>query len=180
MLAKKFRQQGWIVGSRPATDVCPDCAKQGTSVVVMRDTRSHKIFEQRSARHEVVDMPKEEVKLTVVPPRVATPADRRRIQEVLDITYDTHASLYRGDDSDHRVASELKVPVAWVTEARLFSYGEFGSNWNEKKREEEKANNIKVGKSMLVELGERVDKLLDAISAIDTELRQAKKLAGIE
>lgn len=58
-------------------------------------------------------------RLSVVePPRKPTIDDRRLVRMKLDDVYLPDEGMYSGDLSDLKIAKDLNVPVAWVSEVR--------------------------------------------------------------
>ena len=108
-----FRNHGWIVGNRPNGDLCPMCITAG------------------KRRHlQLVPGPKEEemkIELPVAePPRHMSRDDRRIINEKLDGIYADEAYVFPWNDA--KVARDLGVPQAWVSEVRDAFFGPAGSN----------------------------------------------------
>lgn len=157
VIAKKFRDKGWSVGSRRNKDICPECQKTTPS----------------EARKEPETMSKPNPPLTVVaaePPREATRDQKRAILHKLDENYDEKARSYVGACTDQTIASELGVPRAWVSDLREEFYGPSGEN------DEVRA----LRKEMQTER-ERIKKLeAAAMGLVDNLAEAAKRLEAID
>lgn len=108
---QSFQNKGWVVGSGPRKDFCPEHA-------------------QPSARKGNTDMKNPQSAVEAAPraeaPRTSTVEDRRLINMKLAEVYADGG--YVTPWTDQRVADDLGVPRAWVTEIREGFYGPEGSN----------------------------------------------------
>lgn len=115
-----FEKEGWSVGASPRKDACP---------IHRRADRP-----ARATCEEVITMPANGKTLELVaeaPPRAETPRaptldERRLINLKLVECYSDGG--YLTPWTDQRVADDLGVPRAWVTEIREGFYGPEGSN----------------------------------------------------
>ena len=62
-----------------------------------------------------------------LPPQ-PTRADRRRIQDELELVYNVDLQRYKASWTDDALASKLNVPRAWVSEERDRAYGPAGND----------------------------------------------------
>jgi hypothetical protein len=108
----KFRQRGWRIGSSPAADLCPKCAKMGRKAKPPKEKKFMATAEQ---------------------PRQPTIPERRQIMEELEVHYDVAAERYMAAFSDESIASKLNVPRAWVSDIRTQLFGLHGGNETELK-----------------------------------------------
>jgi hypothetical protein len=108
-IAQKFRNKGWVIGSRNGRDVCPGCAAR------KRKSKAESLEKQAT---NVINM-----KIAAEPPRQMTRDDRRVIFAKLNDVYIDEAKGYDNGWSDLRVAKDLGVPLAWVKEIREENFG---------------------------------------------------------
>ncbi|MER2535509.1 MAG: hypothetical protein ABTQ31_10150 [Rhizobiaceae bacterium] len=102
-----FRNHGWRVGSVPRGDVCPDC-----------QTREKPPLAAAAPDDTVV----------AEPPRTMEREERRIVFAHIDQHYLPDRSGYAAPWTDARIAKDLGVPRAWVTEIRDQMFGPEGSN----------------------------------------------------
>lgn len=109
-LIKKMRQKGWAVGLNASHDVCPECRGIG------RRTK-------KTTEPETIDMSNvTPIKHADAPP-VMTKEDRRIIFSKIDEHYVDETSGYSDGWSDEKVAKDLNVPRAWVSQIREDNFG---------------------------------------------------------
>lgn len=132
LLAERLRREGWDAGNNLKNPVCPACVaaaearRKGGRILqaVPAASRTGVAMEKKG---EVVALTAKGAEnapdVTVIPPRAATPKDRRRIQDALDAVYDIELGGFKAGASDEAVAQRLDVPRAWVTEVREMLYG---------------------------------------------------------
>lgn len=105
---QNFQNKGWVVGSGPRKDFCPIHAQPAAR-------KGHGMKEKSFA-----------AAATAEPPPASTVEDRRLINMKLAEVYAEGG--YASPWTDQRVADDLGVPRAWVTEIREGFYGPEGSN----------------------------------------------------
>lgn len=110
LVPKKFQQRGWEVGRREVDDRCPNCVEEA---------------KKRSER-KVIQMPQPELKPE--PPRQMTREDKRLIIAKLDEVYDGEDRGYGSGWTDERVAKDMGIPRAWVSEIRVDLFGDLEMN----------------------------------------------------
>ena len=122
-IEKKFAQRGWEIGHNDHWDVCPDCVAQRAVKPVL------KIVPKAGEPpvEEVVEV-KPELVVKTEPPRVMQRDDRRIIFEKLNAVYLDEKRGYDNDWSDHKVATDLGVPRAWVEQVREEMFGPINTN----------------------------------------------------
>lgn len=110
--AQHFRKLGWRVGGGPRADQCPQCQAK----------RQNK--PKTSVPAPVAPLvPPPPPSPSELPPRTMTYADRRLVMIKIEEVYmDEHAG-YVAPWSDQKVADDLNVPRAWVTELREQNFG---------------------------------------------------------
>lgn len=106
-LNKKFARLGWRIGRNASHDTCPEC-----------QSKSAKITEQNVERimNNITPIKAEE------PPKM-TKEDRRIIFAKIDENYIDETNGYSGDWSDEKIAKDLNVPRAWVSQIREDNFG---------------------------------------------------------
>jgi len=107
IVARKLRGTGWHIGKTAKDHRCQVCVEECTPL---------------SASRLVRDTPAAE------PPRTPSPDDKQIIFEKLRDVYAGGRAGYSGDWTDKRVAEDLGVPWAWVSEVREFAFGPERSN----------------------------------------------------
>lgn len=108
VIQKKFEQKGWSIGANPKWDCCPDCTKKQKAVIL-------KVV--NNAAKELADKPRE-----------MSRDDRRVIFAKLDEVYLDEKRGYDRGWSDHKVATDLGVPRAWVEVIRSENFGAIAAN----------------------------------------------------
>lgn len=108
MLAKKFRVEGWIVGTRAEDDRCPDCVRKD---------------ERKRALANIRVVPTAETAPAADPPREMSRDEKRLIFGKLNEVFLDETRGYDAGWSDKRVAEDLGVPRAWVAAVRDENFG---------------------------------------------------------
>lgn len=112
---QNFQNKGWVVGKGPRKDFCPihaaPAARKGRAAMPTNG-KTIELSANVPARAE--------------PPRMPSIDDRRIINMKLTECYADGG--YVAPWTDQRVADDLNVPRAWVSEVREFSFGPEGSN----------------------------------------------------
>ena len=113
-----FEKEGWFVGASPRKDACPLCRRRASPP---RDARKEiSMPEPRTINLVAHAAPRAEE------PRVPNLDEKRLINMKLAEVYADGG--YVTPWTDQRVADDLGVPRAWVTEIREGFYGPEGSN----------------------------------------------------
>lgn len=170
---RRFRAEGWEVSTSRRADHCPACV-----ALIQAERRA-----KRGAR--ILEL-KQDIGLAVAPitiegevmtevkapaPRAMTLADRRRINERLSEVYLENA--YAAGFSDNRVAVDLNVPRAWVTEIRDLLYGPAVNEDTLAARAEIKALTERATK-----IEAAIEGLIDELGRIKEGLKAALKKVG--
>ncbi|PZP71750.1 hypothetical protein [Methylorubrum populi] len=110
MLTRKFTRLGWYVSRSPGGHLCPTCnpTKERAVLTVVRS---------EPEKEEPVAQP------TPVTVRDMSFADRRIINSKLEEVYENELLGYRVGWDDEKVARDLGVETAWVTELRGQNFG---------------------------------------------------------
>lgn len=106
-IAQIFRNRGWTVGGRSGRHLCPACAKRSSSP-------------KPKSQMEAI-MPSN---VSAVPPREMSRADGRLIFDKINDVYLDDGEGYSDGWSDARIAKDLGVPVAWITDVRDRHFGD--------------------------------------------------------
>lgn len=112
---QSFQNKGWVVGKGPRKDFCPIHAAPA----------SRKGRADMAANGTTIDLTAN-LPARAEPPRTPSVDDRRIINLKLTECYADGG--YVSPWTDQRVADDLSVPRAWVSEVREFSFGPEGSN----------------------------------------------------
>lgn len=112
---QSFQNKGWVVGKGPRKDFCPIHAAPA----------SRKGRADMAANGTTIDLTAN-LPARAEPPRTPSVDDRRIINLKLTECYADGG--YVSPWTDQRVADDLSVPRAWVSEVRKFSFGPEGSN----------------------------------------------------
>lgn len=99
----------------------------------------------------------------VISPRTPTVADRRRIMDELELSYDIKASCYMNGLGDDTIAKHLALPRAWVSEVRGQFFGELNINADELAVRDELVHALAEFKQLKGRLGQlegKIDELL--------------------
>lgn len=112
-ITKKLEQDGWKVGERIRDDRCPACVRLDEN--------------ERKAKLKVVPKEKPMTNAIAEAPRAASREEKRIILAKLDDVYDTNRQRYSQSWTDHKVATDLGVPRAWVSDLRDQLYGPEGN-----------------------------------------------------
>lgn len=105
-IQKKFEQKGWVIGSNPKWDLCPECGRK-------EKAKNLKVV------HNVEKTISEQ-------PREMSRDDRRVIFAKLDEVYLDEKRGYERGWSDQKVATDLGVPRKWVEIIRAENFGAVG------------------------------------------------------
>lgn len=103
-----FTNKGWVVGSNPRKDCCPDHARPS----------------KRKGKKAMANMPAHAAEK----PREPTWEEKQLINMKLMEVYDNPTTGYKSGWSDARVGRDLDYPRAWVTTIREAVFGPAGSN----------------------------------------------------
>lgn len=172
MVAQKFRQRGWKVGSNASGDVCPKCA--GAKKKPLTPAQKRAAFckiagvprAQPDPQVRVIEPTKEETVMTAAAqPQQPTPADRRRVSDALEEHYLTEKGCYRDSFSDEALAAKLDVPRAWVTELRELLFGPGAGNEAREKQQEE-------FKALRAEFEDASGKIMTMLDGIEKRLKK--------
>lgn len=162
-----FRNKGWIIGKKPAGDVCPDCqTKKENNVVQLKK-----------------ETPVSKPTIVAEPPRELNKEDRRLIFAKINDVYLDNA--YSKGWDDHKVAVDLGVPRSWVACVREENFGPEGLSGEHIKIMEEakviaqKLNNeVNVLNGHLKEGEKFREGLLVAAKSLLEKLAKIEKLVG--
>jgi hypothetical protein len=155
-IAAKFRNIGWIVGSRHSHDICPKCQTK-------RESRYAPFTIKKQA-----ELPVSEVTATIDAPREMSKADRRVILAKIEDVYLDETSGYRSGWSDQKVADDLGVPRAWVKMLREENFGSEGAN-------EEVVKLLGEAKEVVACFKAQVDRYAEAKSSILASIERGDK-----
>jgi hypothetical protein len=127
IVPQTFARRGWTVGKSPERDLCPACTRGrrshpvSTGAVPMANptltTPSLRAVPSGTVPVQVQDKAKAE------PPRVMSRDERRIINAKIDEVYIDEAHGYSIGWNDDRVATDLGVPRAWVSQMRDENFG---------------------------------------------------------
>lgn len=124
-IEKKFIQRGWEIGSNDNWDFCPDCvqSREARPALKVVPKEEPEIIEETEAVK-----PKPELVVNADAPRIMQRDDRRIIFEKLNSVYLDEKRGYDPEWSDHKVATDLGVPRAWVEQVREEMFGPINTN----------------------------------------------------
>jgi hypothetical protein len=106
---RKFREKGWDFEMKTARLCrCPACVKSKSRNDV--DSALRKVIPMATVKEEAA-------------PRQATPAEKKRIRDLLDGFFDEQKGCYLEGYSDQRIGKELDLPWAMVVAVREAAYG---------------------------------------------------------
>lgn len=199
-LAKEFSRTGWLVGSNPNQDICPNCRDKRTEKNIYRATEetaketAMKVFaEPLKSEIEVIKGPVSEAALAKLPVLPGAPAqttslkaapvvvltegskmdrtERRLVFARLNDLYQDEKTGYSGEWTDAKVAADLGVPVSWVTEVRD---ADFGPELNASILADKSADITEMGTRMerLIVL---IDKKMEQLQGLDEKVDAAIK-----
>ena len=106
---KKFTSLGWGIGRNFNHDTCPECVSKN---------KFKYIQSKESIMSNVTPL-----SVKAEPPQPMTKEDRRIIFAKIDENYVDEMSGYSGDWNDEKVAKDLNVPRAWVSQIREDNFG---------------------------------------------------------
>lgn len=111
-VARHFTNRGWLIGSKPHKDRCPDCQKR------------------KPKEESAMAKPGSEIRLVApvpgaseLPPREITREHRRLVFLKLEEVYVDERTGYSAGWNDNRVAEDMGVPRAWVELVREENFG---------------------------------------------------------
>lgn len=124
---KRFTRDKWFVGRNDKHDVCPECIKKRQDE--RRSRRIHsKPAEPVSNIVPIQQVIQETPMTTTMPDRPINREDKRLINIKLHEVYMGEKDGYYAPHTDHSVAKDLGVPVAWVRDLREEMFGPAHSN----------------------------------------------------
>jgi len=141
LVAQGFRAKNWEMDAK-GRGTCPAClgAKRVYQTQKAAQKRADRLLAKASQSGETITVvpptptpvPVEPVEEPIVaeaelPPQ-PTRADRRRIQDELELVYNVDLQRYKASWTDDALASKLNVPRAWVSEERDRAYGPAGND----------------------------------------------------
>jgi hypothetical protein len=123
LVPKKFAQKGWYVGARERDDRCPACLERVKASRAARPALH--LVPSTPETPAPVEAPMSATPKPVVaePPREMRRDDRRVIFAKLEEIYLDETRGYSAGWSDQRVAADLGVPRAWVSQIREENFG---------------------------------------------------------
>lgn len=163
--ARKFRNHGWKVGSKPKGDLCPSCQLKDKNMAPKPDTPQPIVFASQKAE----------------PPREMSRDERRIVFEKLNECYVGPEVGYDKGWSDEKVASDLGVPRAWIESVREEFFGPVAPAIDPaaladlKARAAEALKDAVADRKEIAALASRIDGRLKVIEAIS---RDIAKLEG--
>lgn len=113
-----FEKEGWFVGASPRKDACPHCRRPSAPRAVAKETITMPV--PKTIHLVASNAPR------AAEPRAPSLDEKRLINMKLAEVYADGG--YVTPWTDQRVADDLGVPRAWVTEIREGFYGPEGSN----------------------------------------------------
>lgn len=160
VMAKKFKDRGWMIGNRANSAVCPTHASMKKSKLVAEFKKPDPIPEAPAASE----------------PRTPTRDDRRRIRDALDVHYQVERGRYAGAWSDKKLGETLKLPWAWIAEERELGYGPDASeitSINQAKIDALRARIEKINEEcmgFLLNLDKKIGELKEAVERVAREV----------
>jgi hypothetical protein len=118
LVFKHFRRQGWEMSQHNSYDLCPICATKKEKTVATQQTK---------AEATKVDRVKAD------PPRQISKDEHHVAYLKLTETYIDETVGYAAPWTDQRVADDLKLPVAWITDIREKHFGNLALNEDHQK-----------------------------------------------
>jgi hypothetical protein len=122
----KFENLGWKIGKTAAQHRCPQCFSAIKAAAKSRNGRTVHLS-QKVVSITPVEIPPTQVVVAAAPPpqseRRPTREERRIIHNKIDEKYTSETTGYSMGWNDKRVADDLGVPVAWVSEIRDANFG---------------------------------------------------------
>ena len=154
LLAKKWVHKGWTVGKRATDDRCPSCSKRKATKPVL--TVVEEVSMEDQMKQPVLSIAPVPTIPRADPPPVMTKEDRRIIFAKIDEHYIDETTGYSAGWSDERVALDLNVPRAWVSEIREQNFGPA------------------VNPAFAEEIG-KIEALIERAQAIESQVMQARE-----
>lgn len=161
VITKKLKELGWTVGANASRDRCPNCSKPAPRIP--------------TPKTEVIAMATQ-----ADPPKKPTAAERSRIIEEIEARWNRARSCYAQAWTDQSVAATLNVPRAWVSECRVFAFGEEDRNEQQEQLVTEVAElmtMLATAQSGLMKAMETVDEVERRLKKAETSLAYAKVAA---
>lgn len=163
-----FERHGWLVGKRPQMDRCPECLKKlGIEKKTSNPIMEAKLKEALAAKAPATPADK---------PRDMSREEGRIIFAKIEEVYRDEKHGYHNGWSDHRVATDLSCPRAWVEQVRKQFFGPEGSNDEVRQVAEqaraymaeaaaliERADRMRVEAVALAKKGETIQRRIDSI-----------------
>lgn len=128
LIAKKFSERGWNVGSRVREDRCPECmeklklARRREPAAVIKLPEMPKALPSTPTALPTIEPAKAAVVKADTPPTMEK-EDRRIIFSEIDNHYLDETKGYSDGWTDARIATGLNVPLSWVREIREANFG---------------------------------------------------------
>lgn len=133
LATRKFARAGWEVGARAQRHLCPSCVLDRDGPP--RGAIGEKLLEKLQAtpalkaiKEEFMGSASGPVVHIATPPRTMSREDKRIIFGKLDEVYNDDKTGYQIGWTDQKVAVDLGVPRAWVTQVREDMFGPLASN----------------------------------------------------
>ena len=173
-IARHFETEGWAVGGGSAADRCPTClivkpgekAVSSLRLVIQEEAALAAAKEKQNAPAE----------------REMTREDRRLILAKLNEVYLDEARGYERGWTDHKLATDLGCPKAWIAELREVNFGP--ARDNEEIREfAEKVKELGVESRKLekeaADIKQRSDRIGDEVRRLERIAAEVGKQTGI-
>lgn len=106
----------------------------------------------------------------IIAPRAPTVADRRKIMDELELSYDIKACCYINGLSDERVSQTLGLPRAWIGEVRSQFFGELNVNADELAVRNELTAALAEFKQLKGRIGQLEGKIAELVARADRVL----------
>jgi hypothetical protein len=146
--ARKFENEGWVIGKRGRDDRCAAC--------VAIEVKERKAMTP--------------VKAIIDPPKVMQREDRRIIFEKLNEVYADEATGYGSGWSDKKVAEDLNIPRAWVEQIREENFGPVKTNPEIAEGINEATKALQEAKALVAAVQEFKSQTAKMVSLIDQRL----------
>ncbi len=163
-----FRRQGWWIGARPKQDRCPSCNAKGAKPDTIKSFADLRIV-ATTPEPEQMPRPTSEAEKPADPTR----EERRIIFAKLQDVYLDEQRGYDNGWTDHRVATDLAVPRAWVAAIREENFGPTRDN---AELREFMVQHAKIEKE-IADLLRIADGALAAAQALSVRMKELERLA---
>lgn len=161
-LNKKFSRMGWDLGRNAEHDTCPECI-----ALKRKKLSSNNGVKIMSNITPIAPIKAEE-------PLQMTKEDRRIIFAKIDENYIDETSGYSAEWSDEKIAKDLNVPRAWVSQIREENFGpEVGENIA--KDRDLIAGEVEKAKAQMKLIDERVEAVRQAYFETVKRLQSARE-----